>query len=299
LVSHLLQSVPHEANLSSFIKLFTQFVLTWESKLSRTEIIDALLPIRKLAAASPFVKRAQCWPRGYAGDFETIRYILEGGNWAVPGTLGYYIEDFFLTSSICEQHHNKIIQQGIMIKETVQRKRKAHILSIGCGTSEDLYSCLPHLKSSGAWVTLVDIDGDALAYSLEKLVSIKERVNVIKGNIYKEVRQLKSCFDLILIGGVFDYLPDKVISVLLKQLGQQLQSGGQLFFTNIARGNPFRICMEYLADWVLIERGREELEGLIKAAVPQLHYTIQKDSTGLTYLATLQQPAGDKFKVSV
>jgi extracellular factor (EF) 3-hydroxypalmitic acid methyl ester biosynthesis protein len=37
-------------------------------------------------------------------------------------------------------------------------------------------------------------------------------------------------------------------------------------FTNIARGNPFRVSIEYLGDWRLIERSEQDIVRLCHAA---------------------------------
>src|SRR5262249_14505296 len=51
------------------------------------EILAQIAPARKLHGRSPFVSRLQSWPRGYPGDFETIEYLCEGRNRALPGTI--------------------------------------------------------------------------------------------------------------------------------------------------------------------------------------------------------------------
>ena len=42
----------------------------------RATLMPHLEQIRALHARSPFVARLQAWPRGYAGDFETVEYIV-------------------------------------------------------------------------------------------------------------------------------------------------------------------------------------------------------------------------------
>lgn len=274
--------------VETFLQDLTDTVLVWEKKHSRYEIIEALQKIRIKASASPFIKRAQHWPRGYAGDFETIGYILNGENKAAPSSFAYQIEDFFLRSAICEQHRNKVTKQASLISGILDKKPTAKILSIGCGTSEDIYQCLSQIRPSGCQITLVDIDACALAYSKNKLESIAEKLITIQGNIYKIVRKLEDHFDLVLIGGVFDYLKDNVIIVLLRELAHRLNKEGLLFFTNIAAGNPYRISMEYLSDWVLIERNENDIAGLLNAAGISMPYTIEKDATGLTYLISIK-----------
>lgn len=89
-------------------------------------------------------------------------------------------------------------------------------------------------------------------------------------------------FDLIVAGGLFDYLPDPWAVSTLSMMRDLLRPGGRVFFSNIAKRNPFRQWIEYLADWRLIERDETELRRL----TPEAGFTItgvkvSRDSTEL------------------
>jgi len=288
-LNDLFQHIDHSSagQVAKFLTDFSNTVSAWEKDFGRSAIVGRLQTIREAAAASPFLYRAQQWPRGYAGDFETIDYILTGINKAMPSTFAYHIEHFFLQSAVCEQHRNKVAKQALLVQEALSGNPSANILSIGCGTSEDIYRCIPQINSSACHITLVDIDEDALAFSVNKLQLPVSKLTTIHGNIYKNICRLNNCYDLILIGGVFDYLKDHVIIALLKALSGLLNADGRVFFTNIATGNPYRIFMEYLADWMLIERTEEDIMRLIEEAGTTSPYEIGKDSTGLTFMVTI------------
>ena len=67
-------------------------------------------------------------------------------------------------------------------------------------------------------------------------------------------------FDLVVAGGLFDYLPDEAITRLLQQARERLLTpSGQVLFTNIALENPCRLWIECLADWRLIHRSADHL----------------------------------------
>jgi hypothetical protein len=61
--------------------------------LTREEIREIVAPVREIFARSPFVRRAQVWPRGYPGDFETIEQLVSQANRAPEGTLARLIGD--------------------------------------------------------------------------------------------------------------------------------------------------------------------------------------------------------------
>lgn len=277
-----------QAELNDFIFAFTEQIEQLEWYHARQEILVQIDDIRKAVAESPFLQRTQEWPAGYPGDFQTIQYMLSGINKAMPGTLPYAVEAYFLQSSICGQHKNKVAEQARLIRETLLHKPGARILSVGCGTSEDIFQCLPEAERSDCHFTLVDIDLMALHYSIKRLQPIADKITLLEGNIYRVIKRLTGSFDLIIIGGVFDYLEDKIIVALINELGGRLREGGKLYFTNIAEGNPYRVCMEYLANWVLIERSHTALEALLrKSNAAHLPYTIRKEAAGLTWLITL------------
>jgi O-methyltransferase involved in polyketide biosynthesis len=73
-------------------------------------------------------------------------------------------------------------------------------------------------------------------------------------------------FDLILAGGLFDYLSDKMIARTLSDAWSMLAPEGRIVFTNIATGNPFRVWIEYMGDWKLIERSEEDVASLCRLA---------------------------------
>jgi extracellular factor (EF) 3-hydroxypalmitic acid methyl ester biosynthesis protein len=101
-----LLSERNDLSCEEFKKILNEFKLvinSLEKTLTKQEILDQIKIIRTIAGESPFLKRAQEWPRGYEGDFETINYIINSKNLAPQNTFGYLIEDYFLNSDICKQ----------------------------------------------------------------------------------------------------------------------------------------------------------------------------------------------------
>jgi hypothetical protein len=46
-----------------------------QAALTPEQIREMVAPVREIFARSPFVRRAQIWPRSYPGDFETIEQV--------------------------------------------------------------------------------------------------------------------------------------------------------------------------------------------------------------------------------
>jgi extracellular factor (EF) 3-hydroxypalmitic acid methyl ester biosynthesis protein len=242
---------------------------------------------RVIHGASPFVTRLQQWPRGYAGDFETIEWLWRGHNRAPAGTLAHVIESYALTAAISQQHRNKVSFQAACMLRSFTTALPCRILSIGCGSSPDLRSVVDQVPAS-ATIVLCDSDQEALSYSRDRLASIADRCHFVHGMVPRVLRRVRDFgpFDLILAGGLFDYLSDRMIARTLSDAWSMLTAEGRIVFTNIATGNPFRVWIEYMGDWKLIERSEEDVASLCRlAGVPPA--VMMRDATSLAIVATL------------
>ena len=258
------------------------------------EIRAVLKTAREIFGASPFVTRLQQWPRGYPGDFETIEWLWRGDNRAPAGTLAQAIETYALNAAIAQQHRNKVTFQAACILQAMAVARPCRMLSIGCGSSPDLRTVIDQVPPSAS-VVLCDSDKDALIYSRAKLEPIADRCHFVHGMVPKVLRRVADHgpFDLILAGGLFDYLSDRFVARTLSDAWRSLLApGGRIVFTNIARGNPFRVWIEYMADWRLIERSEEDIATICREAGIPVVPTMVRDATSLAIVATLRKAPG-------
>jgi extracellular factor (EF) 3-hydroxypalmitic acid methyl ester biosynthesis protein len=256
------------------------------------DIRRAIETARAIHGQSPFVTRLQSWPRGYPGDFETIEWLWRGENRAPQGTLASAIETYALTAAIAQQHRNKVSYQAACMLETFATSGPCRILSLGCGGSPDIRTVIDQVPSS-ATLVLCDSDDEALEYSRKRLASIVERCQFVRGFVPRVLRRVQDHgpFDLVLAGGLFDYLSDRFISRTLADAWPMVAPGGRIVFTNIATGNPYRVWIEYLGDWKLIERSEQDIVALCRAAgVPAVPAMI-RDATSLAIVATLRKPS--------
>jgi hypothetical protein len=252
-------------------------------------IFEALENARAIHGQSPFVTRLQNWPRGYPGDFETIEWLWRGENRAPGGTLAHAIERYALTAAIAQQHRNKVSFQAACMLQAFATARPCRILSLGCGSNPDLRTVLDQVPPS-ARLVLCDADRDALEYSRERLAPLGDRCQFVRGFVPRVLRRVREHgpFDLILAGGLFDYLNDRFIAHTLADAWNTLLSpSGRIVFTNIATGNPYRVWIEYLADWKLIERSEDDIIGLCRLGGIPAPPVIVRDATSLALVAAL------------
>ena len=258
---------------------------------STEEIARKVALARDRHGRSPFVRRIQTWPRGYPGDFETIEHLCSGGPERFVSTTECLVEQYCLREGNAQQHRNKIEWQARMILQVATSMPDSIILSIACGGSRDLRSIQDFLGGSLTKFVLNDMDADALAFSVASLPALEGRITTLHGDAFSSTRKFKkqAPYDLILAGGLFDYLDDKQIVWLLPKLHAMLKSGGRLCFTNLAEGNPSRVWMSYMADWHLNERNEDDIGRLLgDSCIPSSTcVAVERDATGLTLLVKM------------
>jgi len=258
------------------------------ASMTRDEILDVIEPVRRVHARSPFVERLQKWPRGYPGDFETVEYLIGGAaaNRA-EDRIARSCEAYALSRSIAQQHRNKIQHQASRLMRTLlMNPGRTRIVSIACGSCPDLRLILDHLPPLVGEVWLNDIDDDALAFSRKALEPIAKHCHFRQGDALTFARRLtRGAYDLVLAGGLVDYLNERVTTLLIQLAFRALAPGGVFYFTNIAAGNPYRPLIEYFGNWKLIERTEEDIYRYCEnAGVGQGNVTIRRDETGLALL---------------
>jgi len=288
------QQLHHDA-LSALHRICSAVLDCEDAGCGREVIVGVLEPVRRIHSRSPFVRRLQSWPRGYPGDYETVEYIHRAENSAPESTIERHCEAYSLNFPIAQQHRNKIRHQANAIVRTLITRRRPRILALACGGCPDFREVLPQLERSRAEVWLNDADPSALEFAGRRLATIGERLHFEPGNALQLMRRWMRGpeFHLILAGGLFDYLQERQAVFLIANAWKLLsRRGGTFFFTNIAAGNPYRPLIEYVGDWFLIERSKQELLDLIEyAGVPRGAVSIRLDETHLAWLVDITRTA--------
>jgi extracellular factor (EF) 3-hydroxypalmitic acid methyl ester biosynthesis protein len=272
--------------------------------LTRAEILGRLEEARHVHGRSPFISHLQHWPRGYPGDFEAIERILSGRVEAPAGTLEHWLEYYALGCPVSQQHRLKVRKQADVIARVAFEREQARILVLACGSAPDLRSLCPQLARTSASFVLADMDPAALALSRRFLDPFVPRIQYVQANVVTGLDQLRGLgpFDLVVAGGLFDYLPDRAATILLRRaFGRLLGADGGMLFTNIATGNPYRCWIEYMGAWKLIERNEDQIHGLLDAAgLAHVPVRLSRDATGLALLVELGSLArsADAFDTS-
>ncbi len=269
-----------------------------------SEIIQAVRPIRNVLSASPFINHLQTWPHGYQGDYEIVEHIMDVVNKSPAGSWAWYLEEAGLHSGIVQQHRNKVrLQADEISRFLVRRVSHRNMLSPGCGGCRDLFQLAPQLEGFQGEIVLNDTDASALALAKSRLSKIAPHLQIVRSNVLKAVRRLEReerKFSFVLAGGLFDYLPDKAVTSILRTIFHGLleEDGGVCMFTNILAGNIFRPWMEYLVSWTLIERSAAHVIELCKhAGVPEDCISVATDDFKLALIIRVSKPAKSQLRV--
>jgi extracellular factor (EF) 3-hydroxypalmitic acid methyl ester biosynthesis protein len=283
-----------EAVDSAVEKLSAAIFACEEAGIDKREILGQLGRARAVLRRSPFIARTQEWPRGYAGDYETIEYLCEAVNRAPLGTMEFELENLALKSAIGCQHRNKVAFQAQAMLSACKRKDgHPRILSVGSGGCRDIRSIANLILPMKAEFVLCDHDEEALYFALHALGPLAERCTHLNAMIPRVLRKLSvyGPFDLVVAGGVFDYLSDLWFSLATREIWHTLLAPqGELVFTNIKRGNPYRVWLEYFGNWNLTERDESEVvRSCTEGGIPKSAIKVQLDETGLTLMVTCQR----------
>ncbi|WP_328982045.1 hypothetical protein [Streptomyces mirabilis] len=150
---------------------------------------------------------------------------------------------------------------------------------------------------------------DALRYALTHLPpATRAQTAAAPGNVLRTAAHLAADhgpFDLVLAGGLFDYLEERFARALIRttlsrlprlprlpRLSRLCRPGGTFYFSNIATPNPYAALMTHIGRWNLVERTPADIEADVRAAAPPGTVTgldITADATGLTLFATVRR----------
>jgi SAM-dependent methyltransferase len=215
-------------------------------------------------------------------------------NRAPEGTLAWLIESYCLSSPFAQQHRNKVAHQAGLITEALLRPGPPpRVPIIASGAAPDLRLVPAQIVRPGGRFVLNDYDQAALDLARDLLGPVARSCTFIPGNVLRAIPALaaQDPYDLVLAGGLFDYLPDRAARFVIgKVMNRLCTPGGLFYFSNIGTGNPYRCWAEYVSDRVLIERDEPGIHRLLDDAHLLIgDIRICRDPTGLSLLTHVQR----------
>ncbi|HEV3022900.1 MAG TPA: class I SAM-dependent methyltransferase [Pirellulales bacterium] len=242
----------------------------------------------------PMQLRARTKPRGYAGDHELFAWICDGYETEHP--LGRLFDRYFQQQAAVEAVRARTDQLAAAIATRVVREHRSEVpfklVNVGAGPAIDVERALNLLgepRSRRLAVTLLDVDGEALAHARQRLTGLvhDDQLMLVRDNLYRLADKPNAAAplagaDLVICAGFFDYLADEPAAALLQLFWQQLAPGGMLLVGNFAPHCPTRAYMEWIGNWYLIYRTAADLVALAeRAGIPASCRSVGAERLGL------------------
>ncbi len=245
---------------------------------------------------SYFMNHARIWPKGYQGDYK----ILEGIYRNIPLSqgIGYFMDYHFLQATLAKACRGRLAKSKEILGAEFMKRETPRFLDLGCGSSRDLFEMAEEIKKSGASLTCVDIDEDALLFSLNRLsfAGLDDQVKFRKYNVGRMINRERNLRefgpqDIIYSAGVFNYLPDDIIPKLIGSLYELLSPGGRLIIA--FEDASLYVPQEYqwIINWDgLLQRTQTDCHSFFKAAgFLNEKLKTDRDETGVIMVCTLDK----------
>ncbi len=227
--------------------------------------------------AAPVLARSYHKPLGYPGDFQVMQYLykdsFEGDSVFARVFHKLACED---PLGLGVRTRKQLVKQ-LMRREHARRETEGaplRALSLGCGPAREVVEYLaesPEPPRGVRW-TLIDQEEKALSVAYHDVVRgiAARQADCTAHCLYLSFEQLikdpqavhGEPQDFIYCVGLFDYLNLRRGQALLKALYERLAPGGLLAVGNALGPNKHFWMLEFVLDWTLIYRDRDELRQL-------------------------------------
>jgi extracellular factor (EF) 3-hydroxypalmitic acid methyl ester biosynthesis protein len=244
--------------------------------------------------------RAREKPRGYAGDHEMLGAIYL--NRVTDDRLGAGFDRYFLAQAAPQAVRNRM---RLVRDQIVQRlsfaKRPQKFVVVGSGSAHEVAEALGIFKNDSELeheFLLLDLDPVALEEAeknlrphLQGAILECRTENLVRLPARPRNAARLAKADMLICTGFFDYLEEGPAAEMLSMFWASLRSGGRGLVFNFAPWNPTRAYMEWIGNWYLIYRTRQDLRRLAEAAdIHQSHYQVSAEATGIDLLLQLDKP---------
>lgn len=243
-----------------------------------------------LLEAGELQSRARFKPCGYAGDYVMLTKICSHELCDHP--LGKLFDLFFQEQAAPGAVRNRTELIAREICRHYADRPAGKLVSVGSGPAIDVCRALQSMTSSqraGLQVTLLDLDPAALDRAEKSLSPFLPAGQLIclRENLFRLPKMQRAApaiqnADFLVCSGLFDYLADDDAVAMLSLFRESLTDDGQLLVFNFAPHNPSRAYMEWIGNWYLIYRNRDDLHRLaLQAGFSAGKFTVEAEPLGV------------------
>lgn len=263
--------------------------------------------VHPLVMCSPFVYRTFHKPLGYAGDYEMVNMILREPHEGAT-LFAKLVNALFLQNPPAQAHRNRIHHlRRRIVEESLRVKalgRRLKVFNLGCGPAKEVQILLAEeAASDNVDFVLADFNSETLNYTRSHLEELKVRhrrtagLEFVEKSVHQMLREslrptpggTVGGYDLVYCAGLFDYVSDRVCKRLTEVFFNMLAPGGLMLVTNVDASKPFRHSMDYLLEWHLIFRNREQMVLLVPESAMELHREVLADPLAVNLFLEIRQ----------
>jgi extracellular factor (EF) 3-hydroxypalmitic acid methyl ester biosynthesis protein len=264
--------------------------------------------IHPLVLCSPFVYRIFQKPLGYAGDYEMVSMMLRDP-YEGSSMFAKILNRLFLDIPPVVAHRNRItFLTERLHTETARLTNKgkiAKVFNLGCGPAKEVQEFLiTDGLSDNAELSLLDFNDETITNTTRILEDLRGRhrrrtgLKFIKRSVHQILKESSKKgagfevggYDMVYCAGLFDYLSDRICRRLMEVFYDLLAPGGLLVATNVDISNPSRLWMEYVVEWHLVYRNKQQFLRLVPESAPPGNCSVSSDSTGVNIFLEVRKP---------
>jgi extracellular factor (EF) 3-hydroxypalmitic acid methyl ester biosynthesis protein len=250
-----------------------------------------------LLLSAPMIARAYQKPLGYPGDYQVMLYYYADafeGDTAFAKLFHKLFVQHPLSAGVCTRKDYVIeCMKGELARHTAASRGTFAVTSLGCGPAKDVSGFIDAQQSWEPQIhfRLIDQETETLQVAFEGAQralahsgsrGVVECLNLSFGQLLKSPKLLErgGPQHFIYSTGLFDYLNTPTAQQLIATLYDCLTPGGQMLIANAKGPNHYFFCPEFVLDWSLIYRTREEMEELARVLPSDAAVDIELESGG-------------------
>lgn len=264
--------------------------------------------LHPLVLCSPFFYRTYQKPLGYAGDYEMVSMMMRDP-YEGSSMFAKIVNRLFLDTAPVVAHRNRIGYLVDRLREETSRVAAkggvARIFNLGCGPAREVQNFLSGEDvCDNADILLLDFNDETITNTTRDLEGLRTRhrrrtgINFQKRSVHQILKESTRAgagfevgsYDYVYCAGLFDYLSDRICRRLLEVFYDLLAPGGLLVATNVDSSNPSRNWMEYVVDWHLVYRDKEQFLKLAPEKALPSDCQMKADPTGVNIYLEVRKP---------
>lgn len=274
-------------------------------KAAKSYVETLLTPLLR---GAPIVERAYGKPLGYPGDYLVMQLCYDNafeGDTVFAKVFHKIFVQHPMSTSLTTRK-NYVVEQ-LAREHTRLLEQDPHgelsVTSIGCGPAREVGE---YIEQRGQWTgamrfRLFDQEERTLELAYlgahGRLVASGCRgqvqcFNLSFGQLVKQRSLLSGAGPqhLIYSTGLFDYLAPRTAQALIAALYEALREGGLLLIGNAAGPSEEFFCPEFILDWSLIYRTREQMCELAAQLPPTAQVEVEHEAGGSYWFLRVRKP---------